>query len=173
MDLEHIKNSIRNIPDFPNPGIQFKDISTLLMAPEIFNECIEIFYKQYKNKGIDIVVGIESRGFIFAAPLALKLNCSLALARKPGKLPAEKVSETYDLEYGTDSLEIHLDAIQKESKVLIMDDLLATGGTASAANNLVSKLGGKVEALAFLIILTELDGKKRLGGREIYSIMEL
>ena len=153
MDIEQIKNSIRTVPDFPQPGIQFKDITTLLMDPEIFSECIEIFYEEFKDSGIDVVVGIESRGFIFAAPLALKLNCSLALARKPGKLPAEKVSETYDLEYGTDSLEMHVDAIQEGSNVLIIDDLLATGGTASAVNNLVNNLGGQVQ--------------------EVYSILEL
>jgi len=173
MDIEQIKNSIRNVPDFPQPGIQFKDITTLLMDPEIFRDCIEIFYEEFKNSGIDVVVGIESRGFIFAAPLALKLNCSLALARKPGKLPAEKVSETYDLEYGTDSLEMHVDAIQEGSNVLIMDDLLATGGTASAVNNLVNNLGGQVQAIAFLIILNDLDGREKLGKSEVYSILEL
>ena len=173
MDIEQIKNSIRNVPDFPQPGIQFKDITTLLMDPEIFSECIEIFYEEFKDSGIDVVVGIESRGFIFAAPLALKLNCSLALARKPGKLPADKVSETYELEYGTDSLEMHVDAIQEGSNVLIMDDLLATGGTASAVNNLVNNLGGQVRAIAFLIILNDLDGREKLGKSEVYSILEL
>jgi len=173
MDIEQIKNSIRNVPDFPQPGIQFKDITTLLMDPEIFRDCIEIFYEEFKNSGIDVVVGIESRGFIFAAPLALKLNCSLALARKPGKLPADKVSETYELEYGRDSLEMHVDAIQEGSNVLIMDDLLATGGTASAVNNLVNNLGGQVQAIAFLIILNDLDGREKLGKSEVYSILEL
>jgi len=173
MDIKYIKNSIRNIPDFPKPGIQFKDITTLLMDPKIFNECIEIFYQEFKNKEIDVIVGIESRGFIFAAPLALKLHCSFALARKPGKLPAEKLSEIYKLEYGSDSLEIHLDAIQKGNKVLIMDDLLATGGTASAVNNLVSKLGGHVQAIAFLIILTELKGIQKLDKSKVFSILNL
>ena len=173
MDIEQIKNSIRTVPDFPQPGIQFKDITTLLMDPEIFSECIEIFYEEFKNSGIDMVVGIESRGFIFAAPLALKLNCSLALARKLGKLPADTVSESYELEYGTDSLEMHVDAIQKGNNVLIMDDLLATGGTASTVNNLVSNLGGNVQAIAFLIILTELGGRKKLGKTEVYNILEL
>ena len=173
MDIEQIKNSIRNVPDFPQPGIQFKDITTLLMDPEIFRDCIEIFYEEFKNSGIDVVVGIESRGFIFAAPLALKLNCSLALARKPGKLPADKLSENYELEYGTDSLEMHVDAIQEGNNVLIMDDLLATGGTASAVNNLVNNLGGQVQAIAFLIILNDLGGRKKLGNSEVYSILEL
>ncbi len=172
MDIEKIKNSIRNIPDFPQPGIQFKDITTLLMDPEIFSECIEIFYQEFKDSDINVVVGIESRGFIFAAPLALKLNCSLALARKPSKLPADKVSETYELEYGTDSLEMHVDAIQEGSNVLIMDDLLATGGTASAVNNLVNNLGGQVQAIAFLIILNDIGGREKLGKSEVYSILE-
>ena len=172
MFREQIKNSIRNVPDFPQPGIQFKDITTLLMDPEIFSECIEIFYEEFKNSGIDVVVGIESRGFIFSAPLALKLNCSLVLARKPGKLPADKVSETYELEYGTDSLEMHVDAIQEGSNVLIMDDLLATGGTASAVNNLICNLSGQVQAIAFLIILTDLGGQKKLGKSKIFSILD-
>jgi len=172
MDIEQIKNSIRNIPDFPQPGIQFKDITTLLMDPKIFSECIEIFYEKFKDCGIDVVVGIESRGFIFAAPLSLKLNCSLALARKPGKLPAEKVSETYELEYGKDSLEMHVDSIRGDSNVLIMDDLLATGGTASTVNNLVSNLGGHVHSIAFLIILSGLGGRKKLGKTELYSILK-
>ena len=173
MDIKQIKNSIRNVPDFPQPGIRFKDITTLLMDPEIFSECIKLFYEKFKDSGIDVVVGIESRGFIFAAPLALKLNCSLALARKLGKLPADTVSESYELEYGTDSLEMHVDAIQKGNNVLIMDDLLATGGTASTVNNLVSNLGGNVQAIAFLIILTELGGRKKLGKTEVYNILEL
>ena len=160
------------MPDFPQPGIQFKDITTLLMDPEIFSECIEIFYQEFNDKGIDVVVGIESRGFIFAAPLALKLNCSLALARKPGKLPADKVSKTYELEYGTDSLEMHVDAIQEGSNVLIIDDLLATGGTASAVNNLICNLSGQVQAIAFLIILTDLGGQKKLGKSKIFSILD-
>tara|TARA_Y100000590_G_C15471942_1_gene920500 strand:- start:136 stop:657 length:522 start_codon:yes stop_codon:yes gene_type:complete len=173
MDKEDIKNSIRNIPDFPQPGIQFKDITTLLMDPEIFSKCIAIFYKEFKDRDIDVVVGIESRGFIFAAPMALKLNCSLALARKPGKLPAEKMSESYDLEYGTNSMEIHLDSIQKGNKILIMDDLLATGGTANAVNNLVTSLGGHVIAIAFLINLIGLGGKEKFVGTELYSIIDL
>jgi len=172
MNIKKIKSSIRNIPDFPQPGIQFKDITTLLMDPKIFSECINIFYEEFKDSSIDVVVGIESRGFIFAAPLALKLNCSLALARKPGKLPAEKISETYELEYGSDSLEMHVDAIQQGSNVLIMDDLLATGGTVSAINNLVCNLGGKVYAIAFLIILNGLGGRHKLDQLRIFNILE-
>lgn len=172
MDIEYIKNSIRNIPDFPQQGIQYKDITTLLMNPKIFKDCINLFYKKFKDDDIDAVVGIESRGFIFAAPLALKLNCSLVLARKPGKLPADKISETYELEYGTDSLEMHIDSIKKGDNILIMDDLLATGGTAFSVNKLINNLGGKVQAMAFLIILLGLGGKEKLDVPEVYSILE-
>ena len=112
MDVDRIKNSIRNVPDFPQPGIQFKDITTLLMNPEAFNKCIEIFYHKFKDKNINVVVGIESRGFIFAAPLALKLDSKFVLARKPGKLPSSRISEKYKLEYGTDSIEMHKDAME-------------------------------------------------------------
>ena len=158
MYIEHIKNSIRNVPDFPKPGIQFKDITTLLQDTDVFQETIDIFYQQFKDKEIETVVGIESRGFIFAAPLALKLGCSFVIARKPGKLPYESVKEVYELEYGTDAIEIHKDAIHKQDRVLIVDDLLATGGTAKATGSLVDKLGGTIVSYAFLIELVELKG---------------
>jgi len=158
MDIEHLKNSIRNIPDYPKPGIQFKDITPILQDPELFGNVINIFYDRYKNEKIDVIVGIESRGFIFASPLALKLNCAFVLARKRGKLPAEIVRAEYELEYGQDSLEMHKDAIHKEDSVLIVDDLLATGGTAKATGSLVDKLGGTIVSYAFLIELEELKG---------------
>ena len=158
MDIEHLKNSIRNIPDYPKPGIQFKDITPILQDPELFGNVIDIFYDRYKNEKIDVIVGIESRGFIFAAPLALKLNCAFVLARKRGKLPAEIVRAEYELEYGQDSLEMHKDAIHKEDRVLIVDDLLATGGTAKATGSLVDRLGGIIVSYAFLIELEELKG---------------
>ena len=158
MDIDKIKNSIRNVPDFPKPGIQFKDITTLLQDTDVFQETIDIFYQQFKDKEIETVVGIESRGFIFAAPLALKLGCSFVIARKPGKLPYESVKEVYELEYGTDAIEIHKDAIHKQDRVLIVDDLLATGGTAKATGSLVDKLGGTIVSYAFLIELEELKG---------------
>ena len=158
MDIERIKISIRNVPDFPKPGIQFKDITTLLQDTDVFQETIDIFYQQFKDKEIETVVGIESRGFIFAAPLALKLGCSFVIARKPGKLPYESVKEVYELEYGTDAIEIHKDAIHKQDRVLIVDDLLATGGTAKATGSLVDKLGGTIVSYAFLIELEELKG---------------
>ena len=172
MDIEHLKNSIRNIPDYPKPGIQFKDITPILQDPELFGNVIDIFYDRYKSEKIDVIVGIESRGFIFAAPLALKLGCSLAIARKPGKLPYETVSAEYSLEYGVDTLELHIDAFKPGEKVLIMDDLLATGGTAKAAGELVLKLKGKIECFAFLINLAELKGIDMLKPHQVFSIIE-
>jgi adenine phosphoribosyltransferase len=172
MDIEHLKSSIRNIPDFPKPGIQFKDITTLLQDIDVFQETIDIFYQQFKDKEIEAVVGIESRGFIFAAPLALKLGCSLAIARKPGKLPYETVSAEYSLEYGVDTLELHTDAFKPGEKVLIMDDLLATGGTAKAAGELVTKLKGDIVCFAFLINLVELRGIDMLKPHHVFSIVD-
>ena len=170
MDIEHLKNSIRNIPDYPKPGIQFKDITPILQDPKLFGNVIDIFYDRYKSEKIDVIVGIESRGFIFAAPLALKLGCSLAIARKPGKLPYETVSAEYSLEYGVDALELHTDAIHKEDRVLIIDDLLATGGTAKATGSLVDKLGGIIVNYAFLIELEELKGTELV--QPIYSMIK-
>jgi len=172
MNIEHLKSSIRNVPDFPKPGIQFKDITPILQNPKLFGNVIDIFYDRYKNEKIDVIVGIESRGFIFAAPLALKLGCSLAIARKPGKLPYETVSAEYSLEYGVDTLELHTDAFNPGEKVLIMDDLLATGGTAKAAGKLVKKLKGKIECFAFLINLVELKGIDMLKPHPIFCIVE-
>ena len=171
MDIDRIKNSIRNVPDFPQPGIQFKDITTLLMNPEAFNKCIEIFYHKFKDKNINVVVGIESRGFIFAAPLALKLDSKFVLARKPGKLPSSSISEKYKLEYGTDSIEMHKDAINNGDNVLIIDDLLATGGTACATGKLIKKLNGKIINFAFLIELVDLKGKELLNPYNVFSII--
>ena len=172
MDIEHLKNSIRNIPDYPKPGIQFKDITPILQNPELFGNVIDIFYDRYKNEKIDVIVGIESRGFIFAAPLALELGCSLAIARKPGKLPYETVSAEYSLEYGVDTLELHTDAFNPGEKVLIMDDLLATGGTAKAAGELVKKLKGDIVCFSFLINLVELKGVNMLKPHQVFCIIE-
>lgn len=172
MDIEKIKKSIRNVPGFPKPGIQFKDITPLLEDEDAFRETIDIFYDKFKNQKIDRIVGIESRGFIFAAPLALKLRCPLVLARKPGKLPRETISGEYQLEYGTDSIEMHTDAINKDDKILIVDDLLATGGTAKAVGSLVKKLGGIILSYLFLIELIELDGKESLDSVPVYSIIK-
>ena len=172
MDIEHLKSSIRNIPDYPKPGIQFKDITPILQDPELFGNVIDIFYDRYKSKKIDVIVGIESRGFIFAAPLALKLGCSLAIARKPGKLPYETVSTEYSLEYGVDALELHTDAIKEDDRVLIVDDLLATGGTANAAGELVTQLKGDIVCFAFLINLVELKGVNMLKPHQVFCIIE-
>ena len=172
MNIDRIKNSIRNIPDFPKPGIQFKDITTLLQDENAFKEAIEAFNTAFKDKEIDVIVGIESRGFIFAAPLALKLGCRFVLARKPGKLPSETIAEEYELEYGTDAIEMHTDAIGKGDKVLIVDDLLATGGTAKATGTVVQKLQGEIISYAFLIVLMNLEGEESLNPIQVFKILK-
>ena len=172
MDTYRIKNSIRNVPDFPKPGIQFKDITTLLQDKNAFKEAIEAFYTTFKDEEIDVIVGIESRGFIFAAPLALRMGCRFVLARKPGKLPSETIAEEYTLEYGTDAIEMHIDAINKGDKVLIVDDLLATGGTAKATGSVVKKLQGEILSYAFLIILKGLKGDELLKPIPVFTILE-
>tara|TARA_Y100000590_G_scaffold203436_1_gene230764 strand:- start:2517 stop:3038 length:522 start_codon:yes stop_codon:yes gene_type:complete len=172
MEIDNIKKNIRNIPDFPKPGIQFKDITTLLQNQEAFKETIDSFYTEFKDEKIDVIVGIESRGFIFASPLALKLGCRFVLARKPGKLPHETIYEEYKLEYGTDKIEMHSDAINNGDRVLIVDDLLATGGTAKATGNLIEKLKGEIISYAFLIELIELKGKEYLNHESIFSIIK-
>ena len=172
MNIERIKESIRNVPDFPKPGIQFKDITTLLQNNNAFGETIDYFYKTFNNKNIDVIVGIESRGFIFAAPLSLKLDCKFVLARKPGKLPSATISEKYELEYGTDAIEMHKDAINDQDNVLIVDDLLATGGTAKATGSLVKRLSGKIVSYAFVIELVELNGAYLLGTKPVFSIVK-
>ena len=153
MSKNNILKNIRNIKDFPKPGIDFKDITTLLHNHDAFNDSINFFVEEYQDKKIDVIVGIESRGFIFASPLSLRLNAKFVLARKPGKLPSRVIKENYDLEYGIDSIEIHKDAIGEGEKVLIIDDLLATGGTAKATGNLVERLGGEILGFGFLIKL--------------------
>jgi adenine phosphoribosyltransferase len=172
MDINRIKNSIRNIPDFPKPGIQFKDITTLLYDHQVFKDSIDIFSNKFKNEEIDIIVGIESRGFIFAAPLALELGAHFVLARKPGKLPSEILQQEYQLEYGTDAIEIHKDAINLGDKVLIVDDLLATGGTSKATGKIVKKLGGEIISYTFLIALNFLNGHEKLFPDSVFSIIE-
>ena len=173
MDMEHLKSSIRNVADYPKPGIQFKDITPILQDPELFSGVIDAFYDRYKSEKIDVIVGIESRGFIFAAPLALKLGCSLAIARKPGKLPYETVSAKYSLEYGVDTLELHTDVIKEGDRVLIIDDLLATGGTVKASIELVKKLRGELISCAFLIELLALKGAKLFHPIKHFSIIKI
>lgn len=168
MDLKKI---VRDIPDFPKPGIIFKDITPLLQNPDAFQQIIQELAERYRNKPIDVIVGIESRGFLFGSVLAFVLKKSFAIMRKKGKLPYTTVSYTYQLEYGDDTIELHEDAIPKGSRVLIIDDLLATGGTAGAAAHLVEKMGGIVEEFAFVIELDFLKGKEKLGGRPVFSIL--
>jgi adenine phosphoribosyltransferase len=169
MDLS---SSIRAVPNFPLEGILFYDITTLLKNPAALRETIDRLTHHYQDKHIDLVAGMESRGFIFGTPLAYRLGVGFVPIRKPGKLPAEKISETYELEYGRNTLEIHLDAIEKGQKVLIVDDLLATGGTAKASCNLIEKLGGEVVGLAFIVELSFLRGREKLGGYDIFSAVQ-
>lgn len=163
---------VRSVPGFPKPGIVFKDITTLARDPEGLRTAVDAIASRYGQAGVDVVVGIESRGFIFGAAVAYKLGVGFVPARKPGKLPAETVRAEYSLEYGTDAIEMHRDAILPGQRVLIVDDLLATGGTAAAAVKLVETLGGRVVALAFLIDLTFLNGRSKLAGYEVFSLIE-
>jgi adenine phosphoribosyltransferase len=169
MDLRSL---IRDVPDFPKPGIVFKDISTLTKDPEGLRASVDAIAERYADAGVDLVVGIEARGFVFGAAVAYKLGVGFVPARKPGKLPAQTVSAEYELEYGTDSIEIHRDAIARGQRVLIVDDLLATGGTAAAAAELVSGLGGEIVAIAFLVDLAFLKGRDKLAGYEVFSLIE-
>ena len=163
---------IRDIPDFPKKGIIFKDIAPLIGDPQAFRKVINLLAKKYQGKKIDKIVCVESRGFIFASALGYKLGIGIVPVRKPGKLPYKTVKETYALEYGTDTLEIHVDAFKKGARVLIIDDLLATGGTVKACTNLVRKLGGKVAGIGFVIELGFLHGKDKLKGFDVYSIIK-
>ena len=169
---ESIKSKIRTIPDWPKKNIMFRDITTLLKNPDGLKETVDLLYNRYADKKIDKVVGIESRGFILAAPLAYLLGCGFVPVRKQGKLPADCISEEYSLEYGKDKIEIHKDAISKGDRVLIVDDLLATGGTINAARNLVKKLEGKIVECAFVVELPDLKGREKIKGENIFSIVK-
>ena len=169
MDL---KQRIRHIPDFPKAGILFYDITTLLRDPEGFEVTIEMMSAPYKDQGIDAVVGIESRGFILGAAVAHRIKAGFIPIRKPGKLPSTTLKESYELEYGTDSLEIHDDAARHGHRILIVDDVLATGGTAAAAAQLVKKLGGELYGLSFLIELGVLKGRGKLEGENVFSVLQ-
>jgi adenine phosphoribosyltransferase len=160
--LELIKSSIKSIPDYPKKGIIFRDITSLLEVPTAFQATVDLIAEHYKGHGITKVIGTESRGFIFGAPVALALGLPFILVRKPRKLPRETIAQNYQLEYGEDTLEIHIDAISANDNVLIIDDLLATGGTVEATVKLIRRLGGKVENAAFIISLPELGGAERL-----------
>jgi len=169
-----LKSKIRTIPHFPKQGIMFRDITTLLKDSDGFNHAIDEFVKRYRSRKIDKVVGVESRGFILAGAIAHRLNVGFVPVRKPGKLPHKTIKEEYELEYGKDALEIHEDAIEKRDNVLIVDDLIATGGTISATVKLVEKLGGKVEECAFVIGLPDLNGIKKLNdnGYNIFTLVD-
>ena len=171
MSAEDLRAKIREIPDFPKPGILFYDITTLLKDAAAFREAIDLMVEPYKDDRVDIVVGMESRGFIFSAPMALQMNAGLVPVRKLGKLPAETITVEYALEYGSNTLEIHRDAIEPGQKVLIVDDLLATGGTVKGTIELVERLKGEVVGLAFLVELEFLNGRDRLGGRRVTSVI--
>jgi adenine phosphoribosyltransferase len=173
MTISQLSACIRSVPDFPKPGIIFRDITTLLKDPEGFKAVNEILTKRYKDSRIDKVVAIESRGFIFGASLALGLGAGFVPIRKKGKLPAEAIREEYALEYGTDTIEIHKDSILKGEKILLHDDLLATGGTIAAAIKLVERLGGTIVEIAFLIELLFLNGRRNLGRENIFSIIKV
>ena len=168
----NLKDHIRSIPDFPKPGILFYDISTLLAHPQAWRATVEQLAEAVRPQRPDLLVGIESRGFLVAAPLAFAIGSGFAMVRKKGKLPGKTVRYSYDLEYGTDTIEIQEDAIAPGQRVVIVDDLLATGGTARATTDLVMKLGGKVHALAFLIELVGLDGRSRLAGENIHTVLK-
>ena len=169
--MDELKKLIREVPDFPKPGINFYDITTLLKDAEGLESTIDALTELCRGMDIDTVVGVESRGFIFAAPLAYQLGAGFIPVRKPAKLPAEKVSISYDLEYGQDTLEMHKDAVGEGHKVLIVDDLLATGGTARAVVDLVESVGGKVAGLIFVVELDFLKGRDKFSGYEVKSLL--
>jgi adenine phosphoribosyltransferase len=169
--MDQLKTKIRSVPDFPKPGILFYDITTLIQEPAGFRAAVDALAAPFTSQSIDVVVGIESRGFIFGAAVADRIGAGFIPVRKPGKLPSKTVRATYDLEYGSDSLEMHADAVRGGQRVLIVDDLLATGGTARATRDLVTQLGGTVHALAFLIELVVLNGRAKLAGEQIHTVL--
>ncbi len=169
MDLKKI---VRDVHDFPKPGIVFKDITPLLENPEAFQYIVNQVVEKFKKEEIDLIVGIDARGFIFASVLAYALKKGLAIVRKKGKLPYQTISYTYQLEYGEDTIELHQDSIPKGAKVLIVDDLLATGGTANATGHLIQQMGGQVVAMAFIIELNFLKGREKLKDFEVFSLLQ-
>lgn len=170
-DVPWLRDKIRDIPDYPEPGVVFRDITPLLGAPAIFGRAVDDLVSQFHDVPVDRVVGIESRGFILAAPVAYRMRAGFVPVRKAGKLPWAVAREEYELEYGTDKLEIHRDAIHPDEHILIVDDVLATGGTAAATCRLVETLGGVVVGLGFMIELEELGGRRRLGERRVESLV--
>src|SRR6204780_5433057 len=170
--MEDLKKLIREIPDYPKPGILFYDITTLLKDPKGFHSLVDQLCEHYNGQKVDLIAGIEARGFIFAPALAYRLGAGFVPVRKPKKLPAKTASITYALEYGADTLELHEDAIQPGQRVIICDDLLATGGTAAATAKLIEQLGGTVEGAAFAVELTFLNGRSKLNGLDIFSLIQ-
>jgi len=170
--VSQIKKTIRDVPDFPKPGILFKDITPLLQDRHLFAQIIDTLGERYLDKKIDIIVGIESRGFLFGAALAYRLGCSLVPIRKVGKLPYKTIQASYDLEYGSATIEMHIDSIKKNERIIVIDDLLATGGTANATCELVEKQGGKVVECAFVVELNFLHGRDKLKEREVFSLVQ-
>jgi adenine phosphoribosyltransferase len=170
--MDHLKQLIREVPDFPKPGVNFFDITTLLKDKTGFQETIEALKARYHGQPVDVVAGIEARGYFFAPAVALALNAGFIPIRKPGKLPWQKCGIDYALEYGTDRLEMHADAVEPGQNVLIIDDVLATGGTASAVAKLVEQAGGRVAGLGFVIELTFLSGRNKLHGYELFSLIQ-
>ncbi len=171
--MECLKAAIRTIPDFPKPGIQFKDITPLLADADVFREAIDALKERYTGEEIDLVIGIEARGFIFASALAYALGTGTCLVRKPGKLPAAIYRQSYDLEYGTDAVEIHADALESGQKILIVDDVLATGGTVAATVALIqNNFDVGIAGIAFLIELVSLEGRKKLSGLPVHALIQ-
>ncbi|MBM4160554.1 MAG: adenine phosphoribosyltransferase [Ignavibacteria bacterium] len=170
--MHKLAAAIRNVPDFPKKGIVFRDITTLLKDPGTFRETVDVFHEKYRNAQIDKVACVEARGFILGAALALRLGAGFIPLRKRGKLPAQTIQEEYALEYGRDAIEIHADAIHPGDRVLLHDDLLATGGTISAACRLVERLGGTIVGVSFLVELSFLNGRNHLKGHDIFSIIQ-
>jgi adenine phosphoribosyltransferase len=171
VSAESLRAKIREVPDFPKPGILFYDITTLLRDAAAFREAIELMTEPFKDDKVDLVVGMESRGFIFSAPMALHLDAGFVPVRKLGKLPSETISVEYELEYGTNTLEVHRDAVGPRQRVLIVDDLLATGGTVMGTIELVQRLKGEIVGLSFLVELGFLNGRERLDGQRIHSVI--
>ena len=170
--MDYAQSTIVDVPDFPKPGIIFKDITPMLADAKAFNEVIETFVSRYQDKGVTHFAGIESRGFIFAAPLAAALDAGLVLIRKPGKLPRDVFTQDYDLEYGSDTIEVHRDAVGSGDKVVVLDDLIATGGTASAAVDLLKQTGATVYELGAVIELTFLKGREKIEGTEVHALIQ-
>ena len=172
-ELDYVRSTVRQVPDFPKPGILFLDITTATKDAKAMNLMIDFLYEKFKDERIDYVAGIESRGFIFGAPLACRLNAGFVPIRKPNKLPANTIKESYSLEYGTDTIEMHADAVKEGDRELVIDDLLATGGTAVAACNLVKKVGAEVVAAAFIIELDPLKGREKIEAKGVKVVSML